>query len=74
MRTPVPVHPDPAPAGAVAGAAPCDTVAPAAVLTVYACLGALPGRPVPVEQVGRLGRTMLTQLAEPFTSTRTELR
>jgi hypothetical protein len=32
----------------------------------------LAGRPIPVEQAGRLGRTMLTQLAEPFTSTRTE--
>jgi sterol desaturase/sphingolipid hydroxylase (fatty acid hydroxylase superfamily) len=35
----------------------------------------LAGRPVPVEQAGqraRLGRTMLTQLIEPFTSTRTE--
>jgi hypothetical protein len=31
----------------------------------------LAGRPIPVEQAGRrprLGRTMLTQLAEPFTS------
>lgn len=37
----------------------------------------LAGRPVPVEQYGergRLGRTMLSQLAEPFTSTRTEIR
>ncbi len=37
----------------------------------------LAGRPVPVEQSarrGRLGRTMLSQLAEPFTSTRTEIR
>jgi sterol desaturase/sphingolipid hydroxylase (fatty acid hydroxylase superfamily) len=37
----------------------------------------LAGRPVPVEQFarsGRLGRTMLSQLAEPFTSTRTEIR
>jgi sterol desaturase/sphingolipid hydroxylase (fatty acid hydroxylase superfamily) len=120
-----------------------NTVAPAAVLTAYACLGALPhanvrwtygrvgrilispayhrihhsatgrldinlgtvfaiwdvlsrravfpvraadravvetglaGRPVPVEQVGRrprLARTMLSQLAEPFTSIRTESR
>jgi hypothetical protein len=35
----------------------------------------LSGRPIPVEQAGprpRLGRTMLTQLAEPFISTRTE--
>ena len=35
----------------------------------------LSGRPIPVEQAGqkpRLGRTMLTQLAEPFTSIRTE--
>jgi sterol desaturase/sphingolipid hydroxylase (fatty acid hydroxylase superfamily) len=35
----------------------------------------LSGRPIPVEQSGRrprLGRTMLRQLAEPFTSTRTE--
>jgi sterol desaturase/sphingolipid hydroxylase (fatty acid hydroxylase superfamily) len=34
----------------------------------------LAGRPIPVEQSGRrlrLGRTMLRQLAEPFTSTRT---
>jgi sterol desaturase/sphingolipid hydroxylase (fatty acid hydroxylase superfamily) len=121
-----------------------NTVTPAAVLTVYACLGALPhanvrwtygpagrimispayhrihhsatgrldinlgtvfaiwdaasrravfparaaadrtvietglaGRPIPVEQSGprpRLGRTMLVQLAEPFTSIRTETR
>jgi len=118
-----------------------NTATPAAVLTVYACLGALPhanvrwtygkvgrllispayhrihhaatgrldinlgtafpfwdmlsrravfpqpggeagrtglaGRPVPVEQSGprpRLARTILTQLAEPFTSIRTELR
>jgi hypothetical protein len=28
----------------------------------------LAGRPIPVEQAGRLGRTMLTQLAEPFVS------
>jgi hypothetical protein len=37
----------------------------------------LAGRPVPVEQSGRqarLGRTMLKQLAEPFTSIRTESR
>jgi sterol desaturase/sphingolipid hydroxylase (fatty acid hydroxylase superfamily) len=37
----------------------------------------LSGRPIPVEQAGprpRLGRTMLTQLAEPFISTRTETR
>jgi sterol desaturase/sphingolipid hydroxylase (fatty acid hydroxylase superfamily) len=37
----------------------------------------LQGRPVPVEQSGprlHLGRTMLTQLAEPFTSTRMETR
>lgn len=37
----------------------------------------LSGRPVPVEQAGprpRLGRIMLTQLAEPFLSTRTETR
>jgi hypothetical protein len=37
----------------------------------------LAGRPVPVEQSGRrprLGRTMLRQLAEPFTSIRTESR
>ena len=37
----------------------------------------LKGRPVPVEQSGprlRLGRTMLTQLAEPFTAARTETR
>ena len=37
----------------------------------------LSGRPIPVEQGGqkpRLGRTMLTQLAEPFTSIRTESR
>jgi sterol desaturase/sphingolipid hydroxylase (fatty acid hydroxylase superfamily) len=37
----------------------------------------LQGRPVPVEQSGRrlhLGRTLLVQLAEPFTSTRTETR
>jgi sterol desaturase/sphingolipid hydroxylase (fatty acid hydroxylase superfamily) len=37
----------------------------------------LAGRPVPVEQSGprpRLARTMLTQLAEPFTSMRTESR
>jgi sterol desaturase/sphingolipid hydroxylase (fatty acid hydroxylase superfamily) len=36
----------------------------------------LAGRPVPVEQAGprqRLSRTMLSQLAEPFTSTRTEI-
>jgi sterol desaturase/sphingolipid hydroxylase (fatty acid hydroxylase superfamily) len=36
----------------------------------------LAGRPVPVEQAGprlRLGRTMLTQLAEPFTAGRTEI-
>jgi hypothetical protein len=35
----------------------------------------LGGRPVPVEQSGgrlRLARTMLIQLAEPFTSTRSE--
>src|SRR5215467_5083755 len=118
-----------------------NTVTPAAVLTVYACLGALPhanvrwtygrlgrimispayhrvhhaatgrldinlgtvfpfwdmlsrravfpqpggvpgrtglaGRPVPVEQSGarpRLARTILSQLAEPFTSIRTESR
>ena len=34
----------------------------------------LAGRPVPVEQASprlRLGRTMLIQLAEPFTSMRT---
>lgn len=37
----------------------------------------LAGRPVPVEQSarrGRLGRTMLSQLAEPFTSISTEIR
>jgi len=37
----------------------------------------LAGRPVPVEQSGarpRLGRTILSQLAEPFTSIRMELR
>ena len=37
----------------------------------------LSGRPVPVEQAGsrlRLGRTMLSQLAEPFTSINTEIR
>ena len=37
----------------------------------------LAGRPVPVEQAAarrRLGRTMLSQLAEPFTTTRTETR
>lgn len=36
----------------------------------------LAGRPVPVEQAGRLrlARTMLIQLTEPFTSTRTESR
>jgi sterol desaturase/sphingolipid hydroxylase (fatty acid hydroxylase superfamily) len=37
----------------------------------------LSGRPIPVEQAGprpSLGRTMLTQLAEPFISTRTETR
>jgi len=37
----------------------------------------LAGRPVPVEQAGRrarLGRTMLSQLAEPFMSIRTEPR
>jgi sterol desaturase/sphingolipid hydroxylase (fatty acid hydroxylase superfamily) len=37
----------------------------------------LAGRPVPVEQSGprpRLARTILSQLAEPFTSTRTESR
>jgi sterol desaturase/sphingolipid hydroxylase (fatty acid hydroxylase superfamily) len=37
----------------------------------------LAGRPIPVEQSGprpRLGRTMLVQLAEPFTSIRTETR
>lgn len=37
----------------------------------------LSGRPIPVEQAGprpRLARTMLTQLAEPFISTRTETR
>lgn len=37
----------------------------------------LSGRPVPVEQAGsrpRLGRTMLSQLAEPFTSMKTETR
>ncbi len=37
----------------------------------------LSGRPVPVEQAGsrlRLGRTMLSQLAEPFTSMKTEAR
>jgi sterol desaturase/sphingolipid hydroxylase (fatty acid hydroxylase superfamily) len=37
----------------------------------------LSGRPVPVEQAGsrpRLGRTMLSQLAEPFTSMKTEIR
>jgi sterol desaturase/sphingolipid hydroxylase (fatty acid hydroxylase superfamily) len=36
----------------------------------------LAGRPVPVEQSGprRLGRTMLSQLAEPFTSVKTETR
>ena len=37
----------------------------------------LAGRPIPVEQSGprpRLGRTMLSQLAEPFTSIRTETR
>jgi sterol desaturase/sphingolipid hydroxylase (fatty acid hydroxylase superfamily) len=33
-----------------------------------------PARPVPVEQAGGLGRTMLTQLAEPFTSIGTESR
>jgi sterol desaturase/sphingolipid hydroxylase (fatty acid hydroxylase superfamily) len=32
----------------------------------------LAGRPIPVEQAGRLGRTMLIQLAEPFISIRTE--
>jgi sterol desaturase/sphingolipid hydroxylase (fatty acid hydroxylase superfamily) len=37
----------------------------------------LSGRPVPVEQAGsrlRLGRTMVSQLAEPFTSIDTEIR
>lgn len=37
----------------------------------------LAGRPVPVEQSGRrprLARTMMSQLAEPFTSIRTEPR
>jgi sterol desaturase/sphingolipid hydroxylase (fatty acid hydroxylase superfamily) len=37
----------------------------------------LAGRPVPVEQTAgrlRLGRTLLIQLAEPFTSTRTSIR
>jgi hypothetical protein len=37
----------------------------------------LSGRPIPVEQASprlRLGRIMLTQLAEPFISTRTETR
>jgi sterol desaturase/sphingolipid hydroxylase (fatty acid hydroxylase superfamily) len=34
----------------------------------------LAGRPIPVEQAGRLGRTMLTQLAEPFVSIRTDSR
>jgi sterol desaturase/sphingolipid hydroxylase (fatty acid hydroxylase superfamily) len=37
----------------------------------------LAGRPVPVEQAGArqwLGRTLLSQLAEPFISTRTEIR
>jgi sterol desaturase/sphingolipid hydroxylase (fatty acid hydroxylase superfamily) len=37
----------------------------------------LSGRPVPVEQAGprpHLGRTMLSQLAEPFTSIKTEIR
>ncbi|HUJ05989.1 MAG TPA: sterol desaturase family protein [Streptosporangiaceae bacterium] len=36
----------------------------------------LAGRPIPVEQSGRLrlGRTMLVQLVEPFTSIRTESR
>jgi sterol desaturase/sphingolipid hydroxylase (fatty acid hydroxylase superfamily) len=36
----------------------------------------LAGRPIPVEQSGRLrlGRTMLSQLAEPFTSIRTDTR
>jgi len=32
------------------------------------------GWTVPVEQAGRLGRTMLSQLAEPFTSIRTQTR
>jgi len=37
----------------------------------------LAGRPVPVEQSGarrRLARTIVSQLAEPFTSIRTESR
>jgi hypothetical protein len=34
----------------------------------------LAGRPISVEQAGRLGRTMLTQLAEPFVSIRTDSR
>ena len=37
----------------------------------------LAGRPVPVEQAGArqwLGRTMLSQLAEPFITSRTEIR
>jgi len=41
------------------------------------CPTGLAGRPLPVEQSAarpRLARTILTQLAEPFTSIRTESR
>jgi sterol desaturase/sphingolipid hydroxylase (fatty acid hydroxylase superfamily) len=53
----------------------CRAVFPARDNTVIET--GLSGRPIPVEQDGqkpRLGRTMLTQLAEPFTSIRTESR
>lgn len=51
-------------------------VFPAAAAWQPAPVTGLAGRPIPVEQAGRLrlGRTMLLQLAEPFTSIRTESR
>jgi sterol desaturase/sphingolipid hydroxylase (fatty acid hydroxylase superfamily) len=50
-------------------------VFPAAHAGRQVCATGLAGRPVPVEQTGprpRFARTMLSQLAEPFTSTSTE--
>jgi sterol desaturase/sphingolipid hydroxylase (fatty acid hydroxylase superfamily) len=52
-------------------------VFPARAVDQEAIKTGLAGRPVPVEQSGprpRLGRTMLSQLAEPFTATKTEPR
>ena len=50
-------------------------VFPAAGAARQVCATGLAGRPVPVEQTGsrpRFARTMLSQLAEPFTATSTE--